>query len=114
MKITQNGLDFIEEKSAFIRQQILSAALDSLLGGASQDLLDLLNTLNKPYLSIIEMTFFASYIGKIYNNKVLTIEKIAEFIEEFRTLGARAKLVENARFNENLKKVIQRYNKELL
>lgn len=59
-----------------------------------QDILDIINSLNLAYLSIVEMMFFVTYLGKEWNGKLLNKEKIIEFIEEFRSLKSRAKIVE--------------------
>ena len=94
-KITQNGLDFIHSKDIFEEQKYLGIALDFLFGGVVQDILDIINELEPKYLSISEMMFFVSYLGKHYQGNILTKDMIIDFINEFRSLKARQKAVES-------------------
>lgn len=95
VRITKSGLDFVNATSLFEEQKILGIALDAVFDGLVQDILELLTFFDEKqrFLSIDEMTFFVSYLGKIYNEKILTKEKIVEFILEFRQLGARQNVV---------------------
>lgn len=95
VKITQNGLDFIHSKDIFEEQKYLGIALDFLFGGVVQDILDIINELEPKYLSISEMMFFVSYLGKHYQGNILTKDMIIDFINEFRSLKARQKAVES-------------------
>ncbi|TLE16553.1 hypothetical protein LS72_002715 [Helicobacter apodemus] len=63
--------------------------------GVVQDVLDILNALKPQYISVSEMMFFITYLGKEYQGNILTKDKIVEFINEFRSLKARAKVVED-------------------
>lgn len=94
VKITQRGLDFLEAKDIFEEQRNLGIALDFVFGGIAQDMLDIINALNPQYISVSEMMFFVSYLGKEYQGKILTKDVIIEFINEFRSLKARQKIVE--------------------
>lgn len=94
VKITQRGLDFINSKDIFEEQRHLGIALDFVFDGVVQDVLDILNTLEPQYISVSEMMFFITYLGKEYQGSILTKDKIVEFINEFRSLKARAKVVE--------------------
>lgn len=95
VKLTQSGLDFLNATSLFVEQKILGLALDCIFDGLVQDILDILTYFDEKqrYLSIDEMTFFVSYLGKNYNGEILNKDKIVEFIFEFRQLGARQKIV---------------------
>ena len=95
VKLTQSGLDFLNATSLFAEQRILGLALDAIFDGLVQDILDLLVYFDEKgrFLSIDEMTFFVSYLGKNYKGEILNKDKIAEFILEFRQLGARQKIV---------------------
>lgn len=93
VQISQSGLNFLNAKDIFEEQKILGIALDSVFDGVVQDVLDIINELG--FLSVSEMIFFVSYLGKNYENKILTKDKICEFILEFRSLKARQKVVEN-------------------
>ncbi|MDO4673714.1 hypothetical protein [Campylobacter sp.] len=95
VKITQSGLDFLESKNIFEEQRNLGIALDFVFGGIVQDVLDIINALNPSYLSVSEMMFFVSFLCKDYQDKILTKEVIIEFINEFRSLKARQKVVED-------------------
>lgn len=95
VKITQNALDFLHSKDIFEEQKHLGIALDFLFGGVVQDILDIINELEPKYVSVIEMMFFVSYLGKTYENEIITKDKILEFINEFRGLKARQKVVES-------------------
>lgn len=95
VKITQRGLDFINSKDIFEEQKHLGIALDFVFDGVVQDVLDILNTLEPQYISVSEMMFFVTYLGKEYQGSILTKDKIVEFINEFRSLKARAKAVED-------------------
>ncbi|MCX2683387.1 MULTISPECIES: hypothetical protein [unclassified Campylobacter] len=95
VKITQRGLDFINSKDIFEEQRHLGIALDFVFDGVVQDVLDILNTLEPQYISVSEMMFFITYLGKEYQGSILTKDKIVEFINEFRSLKARAKVVED-------------------
>ena len=95
VKITKNGLDFIHIKDIFEEQKYLGIALDFLCGGVVQDILDIINELEPKYLSISEMMFFVSYLGKHYQGNILTKDMIIDFINEFRSLKARQKAVES-------------------
>lgn len=95
VKITQNALDFLQSKDIFEEQKHLGIALDFLFAGVVQDILDIINELEPKYVSISEMMFFVSYLGKDYENEILTKDKIVEFINEFRGLKARQKVVES-------------------
>lgn len=95
VKITQNGLDFIHSKDIFEEQKHLGIALDSLFGGVVQDILDIINELEPKHLSISEMMFFVSYLGKDYQGNILTKDMIIDFINEFRSLMARQSVVES-------------------
>lgn len=95
VSLTKSGLDFINATSLFVEQKILGLALDSIFDGLVQDILDILTYFDEKqrYLSIDEMTFFVSYLGKDYNGEFLSKDKIVEYILEFRQLGARQKIV---------------------
>lgn len=95
VKITQRGLEFLESKNIFEEQRNLGIALDFVFGGIVQDVLDIINALNPSYLSVSEMMFFVSFLGKDYQGKILTKDVIIEFINEFRSLKARQKVVED-------------------
>lgn len=94
VKITQRGLDFLESRDIFEEQRNLGIALDFIFGGIVQDMLDIINSLNPQYISASEMIFFVSYLGKNYQDKILTKDVIIDFINEFRSLKARQKIVE--------------------
>ncbi|MWV62989.1 hypothetical protein DCO58_01225 [Helicobacter saguini] len=95
VKLTQSGIDFIESNNLFKSQKILGLALDSIFDGLVQDIFDILSSFNEKqkYLSIEEMTYFVTYLNKSYENKILNKDDIIEFISEFRSLGARQKIV---------------------
>lgn len=95
VKLTQSGLDFLNATSLFAEQRILGLALDFIFEGLVQDILDILTYFDEKqrYLSIDEMTFFVSYLGKNYKGEILNKDKIVEFILEFRQLNARQKVV---------------------
>ena len=95
VKITQRGLDFIHSRDIFDEQRHLGIALDFVFDGVVQDVLDILNALKPQYISVSEMMFFITYLGKEYQGNILTKDKIVEFINEFRSLKARAKVVED-------------------
>ena len=95
VKINENGLKFLNSKDIFEEQKNLGIALDNVFSGLTQDILDILNSLQPQYISISEMMFFVTYLGKIYQGKILTKDNIVEFINEFRSLKARQKVVEN-------------------
>lgn len=95
VKITQRGLDFVNSKNIFEEQRNLGIALDFVFDGVVQDILDILNTLEPQYISVSEMMFFITYLGKEYQGSLLTKDKIVEFINEFRSLKARQKVVED-------------------
>ncbi|WP_279128635.1 hypothetical protein [Helicobacter winghamensis] len=95
VKITQRGLEFLESKNIFEEQRNLGIALDFVFGGIVQDVLDIINALNPSYLSVSEMMFFVSFLGKDYQGKILTKDVIIEFINEFRSLKARQKVAED-------------------
>ena len=96
VRLTQSGLDFLNATSLFEEQKILGLALDSIFDGLVQDILDILTYFDEKqrYVSIDEMTFFVSYLGKDYNGAILSKDKIVEYILEFRQLGARQKIVD--------------------
>lgn len=93
VKITQKGLDLLNAKNIFEEQKIIGESLDFLFGGIVQDILDILNSLNKQYLGVDEMMFFVSYLRKDYQNNILTKDDIVDFIEEFRNLNSRKEIV---------------------
>ncbi|WP_066388881.1 hypothetical protein [Helicobacter himalayensis] len=95
VKITQRGLDFINSRDIFEEQKHLGIALDFVFDGVVQDILDILNSLQPKHISVSEMMFFVTYLGKEYQPDILTKDKIVEFINEFRSLKARAKVVED-------------------
>ncbi|WP_104721295.1 hypothetical protein [Helicobacter mesocricetorum] len=95
VKISQKGLDFIHSRDIFEVQRILGIALDFVFDGVVQDVLDILNALKPQYISVSEMMFFVTYLGKEYQDSILTKDKIVEFINEFRSLKSRAKVVED-------------------
>lgn len=95
VKITQRGLDFIHSRDIFEEQRHLGIALDFVFDGVVQDVLDILNAIEPQYISVSEMMFFITYLGKEYQGNILTKDKIVEFINEFRSLKARAKVVED-------------------
>lgn len=95
VKLTQSGIDFLESNNLFIEQKILGLALDSIFDGLVQEILDILTAFseNQRYLSVEEMTYFVSYLGKDYKDRILNKDDIIDFINEFRSLGARQKVV---------------------
>lgn len=93
VKITQNGLEILNTKNIFEEIKYFGLAFDRVFGGIIQDILDLINELE--YLSEYEMMFFVSFLGKEYNEYILTKDRILDFITEFRSLKARAKRVVN-------------------
>lgn len=95
VKITQKGIDFVQAKNIFEEQKILGLALDFLFDGLVQDILDILNSLERPQLSISEMMFFVSYLGKEYQGNIITKDTVINLINEFRSLQARQKVVEH-------------------
>lgn len=95
VKITQRGLDFLESRNIFEEQRNLGIALDFIFGGITQDVLDIINALSPQYISVSEMMFFVSFLGKDYQGKILTKDAIIDFINEFRSLKARQKVVED-------------------
>lgn len=94
VKITQRGLEFLESRNIFEEQRNLGIALDFVFGGIAQDVLDIINALSPQYISVSEMMFFVSFLGKDYQGNILTKDVIIEFINEFRSLKARQKVVE--------------------
>lgn len=94
VKITQSGVEFLESKNIFEEQRHLGIALDFVFGGIVQDVLDIANALNPQHISVSEMMFFISYLGKKYDGKILTKDRVIDFINEFRSLKARQKVVE--------------------
>ncbi|MCR2059992.1 hypothetical protein [Campylobacter helveticus] len=94
VKITQRGLEFLESRNIFEEQRHLGIALDFVFGGIAQDMLDIINALSPQYISVSEMMFFVSFLGKDYQGKILTKDAIIDFINEFRSLKARQKVVE--------------------
>ncbi|RDU60072.1 hypothetical protein [Helicobacter sp. MIT 14-3879] len=94
VKITQRGLDFVNARDIFEEQKNLGIALDFVFDGVVQDVLDILNALEPQYISVSEMMFFVTYLGREYQGNILTKDLIVEFINEFRSLKARAKVVE--------------------
>lgn len=94
VRISQKGLNFLNSKDIFEEQKHLGTALDFVFDGIVQDILDILNSLKHPYLTITEMMFFVTYLHKSWNGIILNKDKIVEFINEFRNLNSRAKIVE--------------------
>ncbi|MDA3054911.1 MULTISPECIES: hypothetical protein [unclassified Campylobacter] len=95
VKINNNGLKFLNSKDIFEEQKILGVALDNVFNGLAQDILDILNSLQPQYITVSEMMFFVTYLGREYQGKILTKDNIVEFINEFRSLKARRKTTEN-------------------
>lgn len=95
VKITQRGLEFLESQNIFEEQRNLGGALDFVFGGIAQDVLDIINALSPQYVSVSEMMFFVSFLGKDYQGNILTKDVIIDFINEFRSLKARQKVVED-------------------
>ncbi|QWU80345.1 hypothetical protein DU474_02495 [Campylobacter novaezeelandiae] len=93
VKISKKGLELLNSKNIFEEIKILGVALDRLFDGLVQSIFELINTLDENYLSIYEFMFFVSFLGKTINEEIINKEKIILFINEFRSLKARKKVV---------------------
>lgn len=92
-QISRDGIDLLEAKNIFDELKILGLAIDTYCGGLVQSVLDCMNSLQKAYISNMEFTLFVSFLGNTWKEQILGIDKITQFIEEFRSLKARQKTV---------------------
>lgn len=92
-QISQDGINLLEAKNIFDELKILGLAIDTYCGGLVQSILDCINSLEKAYIGNIEFTLFASFLGNTWKGQILSVDKITEFIEEFRSLNARQETV---------------------
>lgn len=95
VKITNKGREFLDSKNLFELQRNLRSALDFAFGGVVQDIMDIINSFkqNEAYLSVYEMMFFVTFLGKEMDEIIVNKDIILEFINEFRSLKARQKTI---------------------
>lgn len=95
VKLTQKGKEFLSSKNLFELQRNLGSALDFAFGGVVQDIMDIINSFkqNEAYLSVYEMMFFVTFLGKEMDGIIINKDIILEFINEFRSLKARQKTI---------------------
>lgn len=87
ISLTKLGLALLQEKNIFTQNLLFTRALETLLNGFGEELLNIVLELNSNYISEEEMVFFASFLNQRLENSIFSRSVIVEFIKEYRTLS---------------------------
>ena len=86
VSLTPLAKDLIDtNKSLVEKYMIFSRALDNLMLGLATDFFDILAELD--YLTVLEYTFFVSFIRQKLNERFIEVEEVVEYVKEFRSLS---------------------------
>ncbi len=85
--LTQLAIELLLAKDIFTQNILYTRALESLMNGFGEEILQIILELNKPYLTIYELLFFGTFVYQTLDSHIYEREEIIEFIEEFRTLS---------------------------
>lgn len=87
ISLTKLGLALLQEKSLFTQNLLFTRALETLLNGFGEELLNIVLELNSNYISEEEMVFFVSFLNQRLENSIFSRSVIVEFIKEYRALS---------------------------
>lgn len=85
--LSKFGIELLNSKDIFTQKLLYTRALESLMNGFGEEILQIILELDKSYISIYELLFFGTFVYKNLNSHFYTRTQIIEFIKEFRTLS---------------------------
>ncbi|MDY5557360.1 restriction endonuclease subunit R [Helicobacter sp.] len=85
--LTPLAIELLSAKDIFTRNILYTRALESLMNGFGEEILQIALELNNPYLTIYELLFFGTFVYQTLDSHIYTREEIIEFIKEFRALS---------------------------
>lgn len=85
--LTKLAIELLSTRDIFMQNIFYTRALESLMKGFGEEILQIILELNKPYLEIYELLFFGTFVYQALDSHIYERKEIIEFIKEFRTLS---------------------------
>ncbi len=86
VKLSPLGIDLIKADNIFQENLIYTEGLKNILGDLIEDLMLIITNLTNNKITLIEYTYFISFLNQKLNGNVYQIDDIIELIKEFRTI----------------------------
>ncbi len=89
ISISNLGISLLKEKNIFSQNLLFTRALENLLKGFGEEILNIALELGSkmPYISKYELLLFASFLNQKLNDKTYSRSLIINFIKEYRRLS---------------------------
>lgn len=94
ISISKLGISLLKEKNIFNQNLLFTRALENLLKGFGEEILNIaleLGSKNFPYITEEELLLFASFLNQKLNNKTYSRSLILDLIREYRRLNKHQK-----------------------
>ncbi|MDY3113424.1 MAG: restriction endonuclease subunit R [Helicobacter sp.] len=85
--LTPFGIEFLQNTNIFTQNLLFTRALENLMSGFGEELLNIMLELESDYLTIYEMLFFATFLYQNLDSKNYSRSDIVELIKDYRTLS---------------------------
>ena len=81
------GIEFLQNEDIFMRNLLYTRALENLMQGFGEEILNIILELESNYLSMYEVLFFATFLHQRLESRHYSRSDIASLIKDYRTLS---------------------------